>query len=70
MAALRYSRKKAFWTGPESDQTVWGDVVSPPTAWAEVEQEPLKGEVAVGVAPTGVVVSLPESPPPEPAQRP
>ena len=70
MAALRNRRKKAFWAGPEMDQTVWVEVVRPPTAWLEVEQALLKGAVRVGVAPAGVVVSRPESDPPSPAQRP
>ena len=70
IAAFRNSRKKAFWLGPESDQTVCADVVSAPTAWDDVEQEPLNGAAAVGVAPTGVVASRPLSPPVEPAHSP
>jgi len=70
MAALTNSRKKAFWEGPETDQTVCGEVVRAPTEWLEVEQAPFQGAEAVGTAPGGVVVSRPESVPPEPAQRP
>jgi phosphoribosylaminoimidazole-succinocarboxamide synthase len=36
----------------------------------KLAQLPLKGELLVGEAPTGTVVSMPESPPAEPAQRP
>ena len=70
MAALTNSRKKAFWEGVLIDQTVWGDVVSPPTAWEAVEQAPFQGATRVGTAPVGVVASRPESEPPSPAQRP
>ena len=70
MAALRKSLTKPFWEGPDTDQTVCGLVVSAPTACPEVEQVPLKGAVAVGAAPVGVVVSVPVSPPVEPTQMP
>src|SRR5690348_9206982 len=70
MAALMNRRAKAFWVGPETFQTVWAEVVRPPTAWLEVEQLPLKGATRAGEAPVGVVESRPVSLPPEPAQRP
>src|SRR5260221_8464190 len=65
-----YRRKKAFWLPEESVQRFCAEVVRAPTACAPAVQEPLKGDAAVGVAPTGVVASLPESAPALPAQRP
>src|SRR5688572_29360619 len=70
MAALMKRRAKPFWTGPDTLQTIWAEVVRAPTEWLEVEQLPLKGAVLVGVAPIGVVESSPVSPPPDPPQRP
>src|SRR3989344_3651736 len=69
MAAFRNILAKAFWE-VERVQRFWAEAVRPPTPWAEVEQVEAKGEAATGVAPTGVVVSLPLSPPPEPTHKP
>ena len=60
MAALTNRRKKAFCEGALMLVSDWKLVVSPPTAWFEVVQLPLKGAIAVGAAPVGVVVSRPE----------
>jgi len=70
MAAFRNILAKAFWEEVERVQRFWAEAVRPPTLWAEVEHVEAKGEAANGEALTGVVVSFPVSPTPEPTQRP